>query len=585
MPETPNSNNSSLLANNTTNNPAYVDALEDVHTRFLLNLPPRELETADRIFFQLEQAWWFYEDFLADSCDKLPHFLQFKPFAAQLFQYSPLLPSTKFHEMWNEFAAYKRQISTYGCILLSQDYQKVVLCQLYKSETYTFPAGKVNQGEVGLAAACRETYEETGFDPLCGAGVTKVWCTTRSNCVTTNTTGTDNNNNNTTDDTTSNNKITWSVSEADALVFQDDSGKSRTCFVCYNVPEDFPFEPVARKEVQNVSWHPLDQLPRKTFAVLPFLGQLKRWIKRHRVIHNNCSETEDTSTPTSTPARNKRNKTPRRKNSTGGSATTTPSRPGSQGRNGRTPRIARAQDTIVSSGLASAGDASGWSEEEMFQVNEKILGRKVEYDGNPHVFAEQGFLGKDPHAFHVVGGGFLNASSNGSSAAPPDPSKLQALFRSSNDITTSEDALQPFFSNNGETPWGDIVLEATTPTTCSSGKKNKPKSRGKQEPSNKTVVSAPTLQQHKDKNDSTSIVEPNESSFLTDCEITAQSQRIKQQQQQQMQDIRDAYQTDTDFIRQWVARLPPSKPTWYFGPAFRLDADTIMATAAADSIR
>ena len=34
----------------------YQDALEDVHTRFILNLPPSELETADRIFFQLEQG-------------------------------------------------------------------------------------------------------------------------------------------------------------------------------------------------------------------------------------------------------------------------------------------------------------------------------------------------------------------------------------------------------------------------------------------------------------------------------------------------------------------------------------------------
>ena len=31
-------------------------ALEDVHTRFILNLPPKELATSDRIFFQLEQV-------------------------------------------------------------------------------------------------------------------------------------------------------------------------------------------------------------------------------------------------------------------------------------------------------------------------------------------------------------------------------------------------------------------------------------------------------------------------------------------------------------------------------------------------
>lgn len=36
----------------------FHDALEDVHTRFVLNLPESELQTADRIFFQLEQAWY-----------------------------------------------------------------------------------------------------------------------------------------------------------------------------------------------------------------------------------------------------------------------------------------------------------------------------------------------------------------------------------------------------------------------------------------------------------------------------------------------------------------------------------------------
>ena len=35
---------------------AAEEALEDVHTRFILNLPDVEFESADRIFFQLEQG-------------------------------------------------------------------------------------------------------------------------------------------------------------------------------------------------------------------------------------------------------------------------------------------------------------------------------------------------------------------------------------------------------------------------------------------------------------------------------------------------------------------------------------------------
>lgn len=40
---------------------AFEDALDDVHSRFILNLPENELSSADRIFFQLEQAHWYYE--------------------------------------------------------------------------------------------------------------------------------------------------------------------------------------------------------------------------------------------------------------------------------------------------------------------------------------------------------------------------------------------------------------------------------------------------------------------------------------------------------------------------------------------
>ena len=110
----------------------YKEALEDVHTRFILNLPASELETADRLFFQLEQAWWFYEDWICDKNPEkqLPRFKNFKPFAKELFEYSEFLPDVSlFTDMWLEFATYKRGITNYGCILLSEDYSKIVLCQ------------------------------------------------------------------------------------------------------------------------------------------------------------------------------------------------------------------------------------------------------------------------------------------------------------------------------------------------------------------------------------------------------------------------------------------------------------------------
>ena len=41
---------------------------------------------------------------------------------------------------------------------------------MWNGKSHTFPAGKINQGETGIEAAARETYEETGFDPHCQFG-------------------------------------------------------------------------------------------------------------------------------------------------------------------------------------------------------------------------------------------------------------------------------------------------------------------------------------------------------------------------------------------------------------------------------
>jgi len=78
--------------------------------------------------------------------------------------------------LWEEFSIYKRKKSTYGCILLNRDCTHLVLCQLYNSDVWTLPAGKINHNEIGIDAAARETYEETGFDPHCiYGGLTKEW--------------------------------------------------------------------------------------------------------------------------------------------------------------------------------------------------------------------------------------------------------------------------------------------------------------------------------------------------------------------------------------------------------------------------
>jgi mRNA-decapping enzyme subunit 2 len=416
---------------------------------------------------------------------------------------------------------------------MNADCSKFVLCRVWNGKSFTFPAGKINQGEDGMTAAARETYEETGFDPSCSFGLSATWKQTAPE------------------------KISWKpMREKDALVYTEDSGKRRTSYVVAGVPEDFPFEPVARKEVSLVTWYGLDDIPKPSFGVLPFVGPLRRWIKKHKKMTNRSgSKGRDRSNRRSTPKKGSRSNTPR-KSSRG--------------------RVVQSGDELVTAGLASAGDTSGWSEEAMFQANEKLLGHKVEYDGNPHVFAEQGFAGKDPHAFRVVGGTFLNSGIQ-SLAPPPDRSMLQPLFRSSEGgdghAPQDGDGLTPFFSNDGETPWGEVVQEACggDESQTQTGLKKTRKGKGKKQKRNDKSGEA-TIQIMKHSSGLDDI-------FLTDAQITAKSQAAKAVETNRQKMLQQQLEEDTEYIRQWVANLPVPRRTKHFGE-FKLDVDRIMAAAA-----
>eukprot|EP00934_Nitzschia_sp_Nitz4_P004016 Nitzschia sp. Nitz4//scaffold49_size126201//124350//125876//NITZ4_003664-RA/size126201-processed-gene-0.104-mRNA-1//-1//CDS//3329553215//4006//frame0 len=487
------------MGDNNQTSEGFLDALDDVHTRFLLNLPPEELASADRIFFQIEQAWWFYEDMICDNLEpeQLAHFPRFKLlklFAVKMFQFSPLLDENAFQSMWIQFNEYKRKISTYGTILLNKDATKMVLVQTWTGNTWTVPAGKINQGERGVDAAGRECYEETGFDPNCKMGSTKEWAEQQSPF------------------------ITWRypLKEEHYFSFEEADGKRRTYYVCWGVPEDFPFQPVARKEISEVSWFDLGALPKKSYAVLPVMGNLRKWIRK-KVKKEGKNSKRDQS----------RSKSNNRDKSNG--------RDKSSSRRGSKPRlIQQDNDPLVDTGLASVGDATRWSEEDMFKANEQLLGRKVDYDGNPHFFAEHGFGGNDPHAFRVVGGGFMNSGDGLSHITKEEQkSKYQPLVNERSDDSAF---LTPFFSEDGATPWGEVVEEAKSDAIV-------PQKRSKSKAANKGPAKATSSNQP-----------PDDLDVLTDSQITKKSQErhfASQKQKMQMQ-----YEKDMSFIQNWVSQLP-----------------------------
>jgi len=88
------------------------EVFSDLDLRFLSSLSPSDVDQGnERVFFQLEQAWWRYEDALADNFDHLPHFKKFESFAREMCRRSPRLAQAmlpRFDELYRKFKDYVR---------------------------------------------------------------------------------------------------------------------------------------------------------------------------------------------------------------------------------------------------------------------------------------------------------------------------------------------------------------------------------------------------------------------------------------------------------------------------------------------
>ncbi|KAK3631386.1 mRNA-decapping enzyme subunit 2 [Elasticomyces elasticus] len=245
---------------------SLADHLDDLTVRFLLNLPSSELSSVPRLCFQVEEAQWFYEDFIrpaAAAAGKPLPSLPLRQFCLQLFQHCPLLSGftdAQHIAAYEEFLAYKVRVPVRGAILLDESMEKLVLVKGWKKgASWSFPRGKINKDEKDLDCAVREVYEETGYD----------------------------------------------VKEAG--LFPDDEGDAKyidvtmreqhmRLFVFRGVKEDTYFEPQTRKEISKIAWYSIRDLPgfakrqkgaeqvsaNKFYMVAPFLGPLKKWINVQR---------------------------------------------------------------------------------------------------------------------------------------------------------------------------------------------------------------------------------------------------------------------------------------------------------------
>lgn len=240
--------------------------MDDLCVRFIINLPQEDLSSVPRICFQVEEAQWFYEDFIRPLDPTLPS-MTLRTFCLRIFQHCPLLttfPVGVHIQAFEEFLQYKTRVPVRGAILLNNAMDSVLLVRGWKKgANWSFPRGKINKDEDDLDCAVREVYEETGFD-VRAAGLVP--------------------------------------SNEDAKFIEVTMRDQQIrLYVFRNVPTDTHFQPRTRKEISKIQWYKLSDLPafrkkgnnnnnhhntqasnannaNKFYMVAPFLVPLKKWI-------------------------------------------------------------------------------------------------------------------------------------------------------------------------------------------------------------------------------------------------------------------------------------------------------------------
>lgn len=366
-----------------TKKPSMGEVMDELQTRFLVNLPASELASSERLFFQIEQCYWFYEDFYADQFAHLAH-LNLNLFARQMFAHCPLLRplARRCDELFADFKTYQRQVPVVGAILLNTARTKLLLVCNWKGTSWSFPRGKVNEGESDMECARREVLEECGYDV--------------GDCL----------------------------NEQLRLEFVQNEQRVRM-YICRDVPEDYAFAPQTRKEISTIQWFPLDALPKKTWSVMPFMARLRRWLNRDKArggkdkrsatpskaraasapknrptaanaavaassaaVRNGSSSSNGSPNNTST-GRKKGSTVHERSVSTphNGSRAAARKQASKRGHFGTEVDTATSYDGVNSETFGSMS-LGQFSVEEMFSINERLTGQKFVYDGNPHDFGK-----------------------------------------------------------------------------------------------------------------------------------------------------------------------------------------------------
>lgn len=156
---------------------------------------------------------------------------------------SLLCTSHELDRLIDEFYYYKSQVPTCGAIILNPQLNRCIMVRGFGGKSsWGFPKGKIAKEEAPVDCAVREVHEETGFN------------------------------------------IRPYLSADEFIQVEVGRRQFARLYLVPGVPETTHFAPLTRREIGDITWHPINDLdsstgPHRYYNVRPFLPQLRRWIR------------------------------------------------------------------------------------------------------------------------------------------------------------------------------------------------------------------------------------------------------------------------------------------------------------------
>ncbi|OHS98103.1 hydrolase, NUDIX family protein [Tritrichomonas foetus] len=140
---------------------------EDIFVRFFLNTPTNKISDANDFTILLENALYYYLTVYKHDNNTVLQQKLFEELTGQLFSlipsFNPYLPHVK--ALISAHFKLRDMATPCGCICYNPEMTHVlVVHHTVNTHFFSFPKGKMEEGESYMTTAARETLEETGVD-------------------------------------------------------------------------------------------------------------------------------------------------------------------------------------------------------------------------------------------------------------------------------------------------------------------------------------------------------------------------------------------------------------------------------------